>query len=458
MRPAADAIPEMPRTRGRLLRILGVGFGLAVIIGNTIGGGIVSTPGMIAQHLPNPWLFIGVWLAGGLYALLGAISIAELGTMMPRSGGQYVFAHDALGDYAGFIVGWSDWISTCGSTSFISLVIAQYSGVLFPNLAEHSTATALTVVLLFGLIQWRGIRWGSGVQNVTSLLKTLAFVALVIACFAWGGSATATGVETAQVPRGLTLFVAVILALQGVIYTYDGWTGVIYFSEEVRNPARDIPRSMLGGVLSVIAIYLLVNLAILYVLPLSEIAGSDLALGKAAQAIFGNNGDRIFRTLMLLSMLSAVNACQLMATRVLFAMSRDGLFSTRAARANSGGTPTVALLASTVVASLFILAGTANEVWRDRVERVLAVVAFFFVVNYAISFTVVFILRRRDPDRLRPYRAWGYPWTTGFSLLASLAFLAGAVKSDTRNSLYALALLAASYPIFKFTRWLASRG
>jgi APA family basic amino acid/polyamine antiporter len=143
---------------------------------------------------------------------------------------------------------------------------------------------------------------------------------------------------------------------------------------------------------------------------------------------------------------------------VLFAMSRDGLFSTRAARANSGGTPTVALLASTIVASLFILAGTANEVWRDRVERVLAVVAFFFVVNYAISFTVVFILRSRDPDRLRPYRAWGYPWTTGFSLLASLAFLAGAVKSDTRNSLYALALLAASYPIFRFTRWLASRG
>lgn len=457
MQPAADAIPQMQVTRGRLLRILGVGFGLAVIIGNTIGGGIVSTPGMIAQHLPNAWLFIGVWLAGGLYALLGAISIAELGTMIPRSGGQYVFAHDALGDYAGFIVGWTDWISTCGSTSFISLIIAQYSGVLFPNLAGHSTATALTVVLLFGMIQWRGIRWGSGVQNVTSLIKALAFVALVVACFALGGS-TAAGSAPPPIPHGLKLFVALILALQGVIYAYDGWTGVIYFSEEVRNPSRDIPRSMLGGVLSVIAIYLLVNLAILYVLPMSEIAGSDLALGKAAQAIFGNNGDTIFRALMILSMLSAVNACQLMATRVLFAMSRDGLFSTRAARANTGGTPTVALLSSTIVASLFILAGTADEVWRDRAERVLAVVAFFFVVNYAISFTVVFILRKRDPGRSRPYRAWGYPWTTGFSLLASLAFLAGAVKSDTRNSLYALILLAASYPAFRFTRWLATRS
>jgi basic amino acid/polyamine antiporter, APA family len=445
-------------TRGRLLRILGVGFGLAVIIGNTIGGGIVSTPGMIAQHLPSAWLFIGVWLVGGLYALLGAISIAELGTMIPRSGGQYVFAHDALGDYAGFIVGWSDWISTCGSSSFIALVIAQYAGALFPTLAGHSTMLGLTIVVMFAIIQWNGIRMGSGVQNVTSLLKTLAFVALVIACFALAGAPAVTGSTPAQIPHGLNLFVALILALQGVIYAYDGWTGVIYFSEEVRNPSRDIPRAMLGGVLSVIAIYVLVNLAILYVLPISEIAGSDLALGKAAQVIFGANGDRIFRALMILSMLSAVNACQLMATRVLFAMGRDGLFFSKAARANTGGTPTVALLSSTIVASLFILTGTADEVWRDRVERVLAVVAFFFVVNYAISFTVVFLLRKRDPDRPRPYRAWGYPWTTGFSLLASLAFLAGAVKSDTRNSVYALVLLAVSYPAFRFTRWLATRG
>jgi len=250
-----------------------------------------------------------------------------------------------------------------------------------------------------------------------------------------------------ELPHGLTLFVAVILALQGVIYTYDGWTGVIYFSEEVRNPARDIPRAMLGGVLSVIVIYLLVNLALVYVLPMSEIAGSDLALGKAAQSLFGPLGDRIFRAVMILSMLSAVNACQLMASRVLFAMSRDGLFSTKGARANRGGTPSVALFFSTVVAAAFIVTGTVNQV--------LAVVAFFFVVNYAISFFVVFFLRKREPGRDRPYRAFGYPWTTGFSLLGSLAFLVGAVTSDTRNSLYALALLAVSYPTFRLFKRLA---
>jgi basic amino acid/polyamine antiporter, APA family len=449
LQPSAEVTRQTPATRGRLLQILGVGFGLAVIIGNTIGAGILSTPGTIAQQLPNAWLFIGVWIGGGLYALLGAISIAELGTMIPRSGGQYVFAHDALGDYAGFIVGWSDWISTCGSSSFISLIIARYAGVLFPAVIGRPTVIALAIVLLFGIIQWRGIRWGSGVQNATSLLKALAFAALVVACFLLGGDNAVSGSDLPQVPQGVKLFVAVILALQGVIYTYDGWTGVIYFSEEVRNPARDIPRAMLGGVLSVIAIYLLVNLAILYVLPISEIAGSDLALGKAAQSIFGPSGDRIFRSLMILSMLSAVNACQLMATRVLFAMSRDGLFSTKGARANEGGTPTVALFFSTLVAALFIVTGT--------VDQVLAVVAFFFVVNYAISFGVVFLLRRREPDRERPYRAWGYPWTTGFSLLGSIAFLAGAVASDTRNSIYALLLLAASYPAFRLSKLLSER-
>jgi len=444
---SADITAPVASGRGRLLRILGVGFGLAVIIGNTIGAGIVSTPGSIAQHLPNGGLFIGVWIVGGLYALLGAVSIAELGTMFPRSGGQYVFAHDALGAYAGFIVGWSDWISTCGSSAFISLVIAQYAGVLFPQVAQHPVALALAIVLMFAVIQWRGIRWGSGVQNTTSLLKTLALVALVIACFAFAGKSSISSNIALQPPRNL--LVPMILALQGVIYTYDGWTGVIYFSEEVRNPDRDIPRSMLGGVLSVIAIYLLVNVALIYVLPMSEIAGSDLALGKAAQSLFGVMGDRIFRAVMILSMLSAVNACQLMASRVLFAMSRDGLFSARGARANRGGTPSVALFLSTLVAALFILTGT--------VDQVLAVVAFFFVVNYSISFFVVFLLRKREPDRERPYKAFGFPWTTGISFIGSLAFLAGAVASDTRNSIYAALLLAASYPTFLVLRRLGRR-
>jgi APA family basic amino acid/polyamine antiporter len=430
--------------RGRLLRILGVGFGLAVTIGNTIGGGILRTPGEVAAQLPDVWLFLGVWVAGGLYALLGVVSVAELGTMIPRSGGQYVFARHAMGDYAGFIVGWSDWISTCGTIAFIAIVIGEYSGKLVPALSGKVTAVGLAVVVALALLQWRGLRWGSHVQNVTSLLKTLAFVALVAACFALGGHGAEESGKALSVPVGFSLAAAVVFSLQSVIYTYDGWTGVIYFSEEVRNPGRDIPRSMFGGVLAVIAIYLLVNVALVYVLPISAIAGEDLAIGRAAQVIFGEHGETILRALTIISLLSAINACHLMATRVLFAMSRDGLVSERVVRVNRGGTPTVALLVSAVVAILFIVSGTFNQV--------LAVVAFFFVVNYTISFASVFVLRRREPDRPRPYRAWGYPWTTAISLAGSIAFLAGAVAGDTRNSVYALLLLAASYPAFLLLR------
>jgi APA family basic amino acid/polyamine antiporter len=446
--PSAPEIIQTTHTeRGRLLRVVGVGFGLAVAIGNTIGAGILRTPGDVAAQLPNLWLFLGVWVAGGLYALLGAISIAELGTMIPRSGGQYVFAQRALGNYAGFVVGWSDWLSTCGTTAAVSIVIGEYTGVLFPRLAGRTVLIASAVAIIFAVLQWRGIRWGSRVQNTTSLLKALAFVALVVACFAFGGGrGLEANLQSSTVQTQLPLMLALMTALQAVIYTYDGWTGVIYFSEEVRDPARDIPRALFGGVLSIICIYLLVNLALVYVLPLSQIAGEKLAVGAAAAVVFGAYGDTVIRVLTIVSMLSGINAYHLMASRVLFSMSRDGLCSDRAVKVNEGGTPTVALFVSLIVALVFILSGTFNQV--------INVLAFFFVANYTMSFISLFVLRWREPELPRPFRAWGYPLTTALALLGSLAFLAGAAASDTRNSIYALLLLAASYPAFLSRRWL----
>lgn len=450
---ASEVLPAAASHRGRLLRVLGVGFGLAVIIGNTIGAGILRTPGDVATVLPNVWLFLGVWVAGGLYALLGALSIAELGTAIPRSGGQYVFAQRALGPYAGFIVGWSDWLSTCGTTAAVSIVIGEYTGKLFPALAgpKKIVIIAAFITIVFAVLQWSGIRWGSRVQNLTSLMKALAFVALVIACFTFGGGGANTGAPPSAIPAGWPLVFAVVVALQLVIYTYDGWAGVVYFSEEVREPSRDIPRSLFGGVLLIIGIYLLVNLALVYILPLSRIAGDNLAIGTAAQTVFGKYGETIIRALTIISMLSSINAYHLMATRVLFSMSRDGLCSNKAVRVNEGGTPTIALFVSTSVALLFLLSGTFN--------KVIAILAFFFVVNYTISFISVFVLRQREPELKRPYRAWGYPWTTVLALFGSMAFLAGAVVTDlqggTRDSLYALLLLAASYPAYLLLRWLS---
>ena len=430
--------------RGHLFRVLGVGFGLAVIIGNTIGSGIFRTQGQIATHLPNQWLFLSVWVIGGVYALLGAAQIAELGTMIPRSGGQYVFARHALGEYAGFIVGWSDWISTCGSTAAVAIVIGEFSGALFPVFRGAEIPLGIAITILFAALQWRGIAWGSSSQNITSSVKALAFIALILACFIFGkGNPSATAVI--PVPAGFALIGAFVISLQAVIFTYDGWTGPVYFSEEVERSERNIPRSLFLGILSIILIYLLVNIALLYVVPIAKIAGQDFAVGLAATEVFGRHGDAVFRSLTILSMLSAVNAYHLMASRVLFAMSRDGLFTKQGSAVNKGGTPSFALFVSVVVAVLFIVFGR-------KFERVLAVLAFFFVANYALSFISVFVLRRREPDRERPYRAWGYPWTTGAALIGSLLFLIGAIYSDTRNSIYALVLLAVSYPVFRLLR------
>jgi APA family basic amino acid/polyamine antiporter len=440
--------PAPPKSRGKLLRVLGVGFGLAVIIGNTIGAGILRTPGDVAAYLPARSLLIGVWIVGGLYALLGAFSLSELGTMLPRSGGYYVFARRALGEFAAFTVGWTDWLAQCGSTASLAIVIAEYAGNLIPVLASYHVFSAATVIVGVALLQGRGIRTGSLVQNITSLLKALAFLALVAAAFIFShGDSAPVALELFTTRHSLWL--AMILALQAVIYSYDGWYGIIYFGEEVRDPSHDIPRSMIYGVLALMAIYVLVNLALLHVLTISQMAGQTMAIGTAAAAIFGQRGQAILQIVMIVSLLSAINAYHLMASRIPFAMSKDGLLSQQASRVNVGGTPTVGLFFSTLAALIFVLSG--------KFEIVLAVTAFYFVADYAMAYTAVFVLRWREPETPRPFRAWGYPWTTGLVWLGSVVFLAAAIKEDTRNSVYALLSLALSYPLYRLTRAILRR-
>jgi APA family basic amino acid/polyamine antiporter len=435
----------MAERHGRLLRVLGLGFGLAVTVGNTIGAGIFRAPGEVATHLPDAGWFLAAWLAGGLYALVGALQIAELGTMLPRSGGQYVFSRHALGEYPGFIVGWSDWLSTCGTAAAVSIVIAEFSAVLLPALDGHRAGIAAAAAIVFAAAQWRGIREGCMVQNVTSSVKGMAFLALIVAAFVLREAPPADIAAGTPVPSGMALAAAFMLALQGVIYTYDGWAAVVYFSEEVQDAGRNIPRSLIAGVLSILAMYMLVNLAFLYVLPVGAIAGEPFVAGAVARALAGDGGEAALRAVTIVAMLSALNSNHLMASRVLLAMSRDGLVSERAAAVNAGGTPTVALLLSTAVAVLFIAFGRTFG-------QVVTVLAFFFIANYTLSFVSLFVLRRREPGQPRPYRAWGYPWTTTAALLGSVAFLAGAVAGDTRNSLFALALLGASYPTYRWVR------
>jgi basic amino acid/polyamine antiporter, APA family len=472
---SSSAVASRPPDRGRLLQVLGMWFGIAAAIGNTIAAGIVRTPGDIARLLPNPWLFLLVWILGGLYALLGASSLAELGAAIPRSGGQYNFSRRALGEYGGFVVGWSDWLSTCGTNAAVAIVIGEYSLAFVPGLQAGPRhllvkAIAVAILLFFAVMQWRGVKWGSGVQLATAALKTGAFVILVAACFVLGGhlreAAAAAAMPPPPLPAGWLLVIGFMLALQNVIYTVDGWDGIIYFSEEIKQPGRDVPRAIFGSVFSIMGIYLLLNAAVLYVLPMSEISGNDFALGAAANRVLGHYGDPIIRIIMIVSLLSCINACQMFCTRTLYAMSCDRLFFRQAARVNKGGTPVVALFLSTLVGITFIL---------GSFERVIAMLSIFFVANYSLSYTSLVILRKREPNMPRPYRAWGYPWTTAIALAASATFLIAAfgaewqnnlprindlrswwVSVSTNNSLLTVLLLALSYPLFRILKW-ASR-
>jgi basic amino acid/polyamine antiporter, APA family len=457
--PASDTVaPTTGRIsyhpdKGKLLQVLGVGFGIAVAVGNSISVGIVRTPGSIASILPNPWLFLGVWIGGALYALLSAFQLAELGTLIPSSGGQYNFSRRALGEYAGFIVGWSDWISTCGTTGAVGIVLGEYLAHLFPVLdgALRIKIVGVSAIVLFALLQWKSVTMGSKVQNFTTLLKGLAFFVMVIACFTMGRTAHAEilSAPAVAVPAGAALVTAMLLGMQATIYTYDGWDGVIYFGDEVKNPGYLIPRAIFASLGSLFVIYLLINAAVLYVLPMREIAGNDFALGLAAERVFGQYGDAVFRSIIVIALFSSINALHLMGTRVIYAMSRDRLFFHQVTRVNKGGTPTIALLLSALVGVIFAI---------GKFERVIAMLAFFFVTNYMLSFISLFLLRLRNPEAERPYRAWGYPWTTALALLGSVAFLIEAVREDRANSLLTLVALACSYPVFRVLKSVSSRA
>jgi basic amino acid/polyamine antiporter, APA family len=289
-------------------------------------------------------------------------------------------------------------------------------------------------------VLWRGIRIGDLSQQILSALKATAFGLLIGVCLVAPLPASAA-VAPAALPAGMALVTAAVLAIQAVIFTYDGWTGPLYFGEEVKDAGRGLPRSMVLGVIVVMLIYILVNVAFLRVLGIGRMAGEPFVAAAAGRALFGEQGDLVIRCLVLLSILSGINATCLMAPRVVFAMGRDRLLPGGFELVNAGGTPTVGHWASVGVAVGFIVSGTF--------DTVLALCAFFFVLAYSLSLVSVFVLRRKEPEAPRPYRVPGYPFTTGVALAASLAFLAGSVATDWSNSWKSLVLLAISYPIYR---------
>ena len=391
------------RSTGHLLRILGVGFGVAVTIGSTIGVGILAAPGLVAGQLHTMGPILIAWLVGGLYTLLGAICLTELGTMAPEAGGYYVYARRAFGDWVGFAVGWTDWITYCAVLGYVSIAMSEFLAKLVPGLAGHPRLIAIGFL-----------------------------VALVVAGLVMAGT---SGAASPSAPMPALTLSGVIAALQAVVITYAGWQSALYFTEEDRNPTRNLPRAMIGGVVAVIGIYMLVNLALLVTLPTPTLASSPLPASDAAQAIVGPRGGQIITVLCIVSLVPLLNAIMMIGTRILFALGRDRLLWSRAADVNAGGTPGVATVMTTLVAIVLIATGTF--------QSLIAMTAFFLALNYAVCCLALVVLRRREPKLARPFRAWGYPWSAAIVVLGALVFLALALIGDTSSALVATGLLAA---------------
>ena len=364
-----------------LLRVLGLSFGLAVIVGNTIGGGILRTPGDIASLLPSPWSFVGIWVVGGLYALLGANALAELGTMLPRSGGQYIFARHAFGDYAGFLVGWVDWISTCASTGAIALVLGESSG-------ESASLPARTAPAdrdggrrhLHGAARARHeARRSRAARHEPRESDSRC------SCSSARASSFAGRAHMSRRPPGRCI--ADDVRVRGVHARRAGGDlhvrrlvgPDLFLRRAGRSRRRQIPRSMFYGLLSVAVIYLLINIAFVY-------RGADVRAGRIAarrrdrraRHCSASIGEMLVRIVVVASMPSAVNACLLMASRVLYSWVATGSGPRPRRRSTQGGTPVASLIATGAVALAFLATGTF--------ETMIAIAAFFFVADYSLSF------------------------------------------------------------------------
>jgi basic amino acid/polyamine antiporter, APA family len=343
----AELTTGAPRTS--LSRILGLGFGLAVIFGGTVGVGILRLPGTIAAQMGSFWPIMLVWVVGGIYALLGAISVTELGTAMPQAGGFYVYSRRAFGPAMGFAVGWADWLCNCAGIAYAAVAAAEYAGALVPALASQPMAVALALLALFSSLQWIGLRLSSSIQQLTSSVTAITFLLLAVACLLHPARTVPAATPHALSQDGfLIMVVPIVAALRAIIVAYDGWYEAIYFTEEDTDVTNHLPRAMIGGVAIVLGLYLLMNLAFLHVLSVPALAASTLPAADATRVVFPAWSGTFVTVLSLLTLLSLMNAVLLGAPRILFGIGRDGLFSRRAAEVGAGGTPRIALLFTVV--------------------------------------------------------------------------------------------------------------
>ena len=433
------AVSAMP-ARG-LLRILGLAFGVATVVGGTVGLGILRIPGTIAGLLPSPRLIYVVWLVGGLYAMLAVNTYAELATAVPRAGGPYVYVRRGFGNYLGFVTGWCDLANLTASMAYMGVACSEFLAPLLPRVAGHESLVAPALIVTLAAVNSLGLKTGSALQQLLTFLKVLLLLALVAAAFAYSGVTSAPALP-AHPAAPMVGVAAIIVALQLILQVYSGYNGACYFSEEITDPGRTLPRSMFGGTLLVIVLYLLINAALLLILTPAALAASTLPAADALAMLYGPVARTAVVFVATALALAVLHATVLVTPRVIYGMSRDGLFMQSGMYVTRTGVPLVAMWMATGIAVAFTQMG--NFVFLSALVTVINV---FVDLLCALA---LFVLRRREPNLPRPYRAFGYPWIPGVVVTTCTALLIACILANPRPSLAAVAVMAAAVPLFRY--------
>ena len=427
---------------GHLLRVLGLSFTIAVAVGTMIGGGILRTPGSVLDQVPVAWLALALWAFAGIHALLGANVVAEAMTSVPKSGGLFNVARAAFGEFGALLVGWTDWLLGMAAMASLSIASGEFLALVAPQLAPHVVPVSVAVAAaLFGL-NWIGVREGRAIQLGTSAAKGFLLLALVVVIFVWRPS-VAPGEAAASVASPITFF-GIIVAYQLVTGAYSGWHSAGYFAEEDRDPGRNIPRGLFTSILAVMAIYLLMNAALLYALPVDRLRSAELPVSLAISDIFGPLSVAVVAVIATVSVVGCLNANIMTTSRVFHALASDRFVPAAAARVNNGGTPDVALGLTATGTILLVLTG--------EFETVFLIMGALGVFMLALTDAAFFKLRISQPDLPRPYRAIGYPWLPGLVLILDFGILIAFLAADPVSGLFMALGIAACVPLSLIAR------
>jgi APA family basic amino acid/polyamine antiporter len=445
----------------KLVRQIGLFDAVMIMVGMVIGSGIFLSTGMIASSIPSAGLILLAWVVGGLLTLAGAFTYAELGAAMPEAGGQYIYINKAYGELAAFLFGWIFFFAyMTGGIASLALALAEYLAYFIPFLSMDNVLLSLGwgrftlsaghllgigSVALFTWINFRGVGLGKTVQNILTIIKIGTILVFVFFAFSIG---RIQPMDLMALPQSMSfgqMVTGFVVALVAVSWAFDGWNNINFVAGEIINPQRNLTLTLIFGTLIITVVYVLINIVYLMSMPVEEMAGVYRVAEVSATALLGNRAAVFISAAVLISVLGALNAAVLAGARVYYAMAKDGLFFSSAARVHPRyKTPGFALLIQAIWTCVLLLSG--------NLEQVVTYTIFIAVVFWIVAAASLFTLRKKVPDLPRPYKAWGYPVVPILFIVASAGILLNTLLEKPVESIAGLGLLVIGIPAYFFWR------